>query len=603
MSDTRVLLLATAAAAAVISFAITLVCRKIAFRIGAVCQPRRDRWSSTPVPLLGGPAIVLGTAIVLLFFRSTAPSTIWVLMAGAVALSLVGLWDDLRPVTPYTKLAAQLAAAGAVTAAGLRFQLTGVPAVDIIITVGWLVGLSNAFNLLDNMDGLAAGIAAITGAIKVSLFVMDGDYAAAFATAAFVGACLGFLSLNFNPARVFMGDAGSMFLGFFVAGLSTIGGKPDSRATASVLVGPVAVMLVPIFDTILVTVLRAMAGRPISQGGRDHTSHRLVTAGLSERRAVLTLYAIAAVSGLVGVATRKVGWGVGLTLVGALGVAMLLLGVTLSRIKVYQAESEVPRTGFRMPMPPARAYVRHFATAVIDGGLVLASFYVASAFRNTGASEWMDAGFVNALPLVFSAKMVALAVFRANNRLWRYTNSHDLAAMVQASAVGSALAMIAVAATSDIKDIRAVFVLDWILLTAALCGSRLALRGMGEFLRPVPASAIRVLICGAGDLGVALLQEIRNNPSMGRTVVGFLDDDLMKQRTRVQGMQVFGGTDKAADILRDTGAAEVILATSKFDPARLEKLRSACEAAGAKLSRFRLGVEQLPSLAQVRNIR
>jgi UDP-GlcNAc:undecaprenyl-phosphate GlcNAc-1-phosphate transferase len=597
------MLVATAAAAAAITFVITLVCRKIAFRVGAVRQPRRDRWSSTPVPLLGGPAIVLGTAIVLLFFRSTSPSTIWVLMAGASALSLVGLWDDLLPLTPYTKLAAQLAAAGAVTAAGLRFQFTGVPAIDIVITVAWLVGLSNAFNLLDNMDGLAAGIAAITGAIKVGLFVMDGDYAAAYASAAFVGACVGFLSLNFNPARVFMGDAGSMFLGFFVAGLSTIGGVPDSRATASVLVGPVLVMLVPIFDTILVTVLRAMAGRPISQGGRDHTSHRLVTAGLSERRAVFTLYGIAAVSGLVGVATRNVGLGVGLTLVGALGVAMLLLGVTLSRIKVYQTESELPRTAFRMPMPPAAAYVRHLATAVIDGGLVLASFYVAFAFRSTGEQEWMSAGFVKALPLVFTAKMIALVVFRANSRLWRYTNSHDLAAMVQASAFGSALAMLTVAAVSDIKGIQAVFVLDWILLTAALCGSRLALRGMGEFLRPVPASAIRVLICGAGDLGVALLQEIRNNPSLSRTVVGFLDDDRMKQGTRVQGTQVIGGTERVMDILQNTGAAEVILAASKFEPERLEKLRAACEAGGAKLSRFRLGVEQLPSLAQVRSIR
>ena len=587
--------MAVAAAAAAITFLATLVCRQIAFRIGAVCQPRRDRWSSTPVPLLGGPAIVAGTAIGLLFLGDGTPLPLWVLMAGACALSLVGLWDDLRPITPYTKLAAQLAAAGAVTAAGLRFPLTGVPVLDIVITVAWLVGLSNAFNLLDNMDGLAAGIAAITGTVKLILFVMDGDIAAAFATAALVGACLGFLALNFNPARVFMGDAGSMFLGFFLAGLSTIGGTPDSRATASVLIGPVAVMLVPIFDTVLVTVLRAMSGRPISQGGRDHASHRLVTAGLSERRAVLTLYGLAVMAGTVAVVTRNVGFGVGLTLVGALGVAMLLLGVTLSRIKIYQTESELPSTAFRMPPSPARAYVRHLATAGIDGVLVLASFYVAFAFRNTGAQEWTDAGFVQALPLVFSAKMIALAVFRADNRLWRYTNSHDLLAMVQASAVGSALAMLAAATTFDIRGVQAVFVLDWILLTAALCGSRLALRGMGEFLRPVPTTAARVVICGAGDSGVALLQELRNNPDLSRTAVGFIDDDPMKKGTRVQGMQVFGGIDRLGEILRETGASEVILATTRMDQVRLEAVRAICEAAGTKISRFRVGVEDFPT--------
>src|SRR5262249_53421537 len=159
--------------------------------------------------------------------------------------------------------------------------------------------------LLDNMDGLAAGVAAITAGIKLGLFLMDGNWAGAYASACFVGACLGFLALNFNPARIFMGDAGSMFLGFFVAGLSTIGGIPDSRPPVSVLIGPVAVMLVPIFDTVLVTVLRVMAGRPISQGGRDHTSHRLVIAGLTERRAVLTLYGLAATAGAVGIATRN----------------------------------------------------------------------------------------------------------------------------------------------------------------------------------------------------------------------------------------------------------------------------------------------------------
>ena len=111
------------------------------------------------------------------------------------------------------------------------------------------------------------------------------------------------------------------------------------------------------------------------------------------------------------------------------------------------------------------------------------------------------------------------------------------------------------------------------------------------------------MIYGAGDSGVALLQEIRNNPSLSRSVVGFVDDDPMKQGTRVQGMQVFAGSQKLPDILRDTRAEEVILAASKLDATRLEQLRTACESAGARLSRFRLGVEHMPTLAQVRNIR
>ena len=325
-------------AAAGLGLVVTWACRALALRTGAVCHPRHDRWSITPVPLLGGPAIVITTTVLLLFVPGL-PRVVWVLMAGAASLAIVGLIDDLRPLSPRVKLTAQLAAAIAVTAMGLRFPLTGIPWLDIAITVGWLVGLSNAFNLIDNMDGLAAGIAVITGGVKLVLFVMEENWPGAGAAAAFVGACLGFLSLNFHPARIFMGDSGSLFLGFFVAGLSTIGGVPNSRATMSVLIGPVAIMLVPILDTVLVMVMRLIAGRPILQGGRDHASHRLLTAGLSIRRAVLTLYGVALVSGAVAIVTRTASRSVSFALLAALAVAMAALGVALARINVEEDDS------------------------------------------------------------------------------------------------------------------------------------------------------------------------------------------------------------------------------------------------------------------------
>jgi len=255
-----------------------------------------------------------------------------------------------------------------------------------------------------------------------------------------------------------------------------------------------------------------------------------------------------------------------------------------------------------MPLPPARSYVRQFATAGIDGLLALGAYYTAHIFRH-GGEAWTNTGFTEALPLVFTAKMIALAIFRANNRVWRYTNSHDLLAMAQASTVGSALAVVAVASVHGLDGFRAVLALDWILLTASLGASRLALRGMAEFLRPVPTSAARVIIYGAGDGGVALLQELRNNPSLTRTVVAFVDDDPMKQQTRVQGTPVFAAADGLADLLREMRAEELILATTKVEPARIEALRATCAASGARLSRFRLSVENLPSLAQVRSIR
>lgn len=595
---TRVLILTVAAAAA--GLLASLAFRAIAFRSGAVCHPRGDRWSRKAVPLLGGPAIVLATAVGLAFIPDL-PMPIWVLMAGATTLSAVGLVDDLFPLTPYTKLAAQLAAAAAVTAFGLRFPLTGIPVLDIVVTMLWLVGLSNAFNLLDNMDGLAAGIAAITALVKLVIFAMEGDWTAACATGVFAGACVGFLALNFNPARIFMGDSGSMFLGFFVAGLSTIGTVPDSRATMSVLIGPVAVMLVPIFDTVLVTVMRLVAGRPISQGGRDHLSHRLVTAGLTERRAVLTLYGLAVVSGVVGVATRHADRPTGFTLLVALGIAMLLLGVTLARIRIYPADSGEPMGGFRLHHPPALSFVRQFATAAIDGVLVLAAFYMASTARPD--TQLSAAATVQALPLVISAKMFALAIFRVNNRVWRHTNSRDLLAIAQASIVGSAAALILVASVHGLSPaVGQIFLLDWILLTSFLTASRLFLRMLADVLKPVPEGARRVLIYGAGEGGVLLLQEIRNNVTLGRLAVGFADDNALMQRTRVQGLPVMGGVEDLAEALRIQRIEEVILATTKLPPGRLDRVKEICGVADVRFSRFRMSIENLSGRAQIRQI-
>ena len=589
------------AASAFLSLGATWFSRRIAFRIGAVSYPRGDRWSRTPVPLLGGGAIVLSTATLLLLVPGI-PSGFRVLLGGAAALAAVGLLDDLRPITPYTKLSAQLAAAAAVTALGLRFPLTGIPMLDVIVTVCWMVGLSNAFNLLDNMDGLAAGIAAITGGVKLVLFAMDGYWPGAMATAAFVGSCLGFLALNFNPARIFMGDAGSLFLGFFVAGLTTVGGVPDSRATISVLIGPLAVMLVPIFDTVLVTVLRVIAGRPISQGGRDHISHRLVTAGLTERRAVLTLYALACVSGAVGIITRNASFAAGFALFVALGIAMLLLGVALARIKIYTTENNEPVSGFRFQHPPAVSFVRQFVTAGIDGTLVLGAFYGASTLGRVTASG-SEVLVTEALPLVIAAKMTAFAVFRVNNRVWRHTGSRDLLAIAQASTVGSALALLALAVTGRLPaEFGTLFLLDWIFLTAMLAASRLFLRALADLLRPAPAAASRVLIYGAGVAGVALLQELRANSAMARMPVAFLDDDPLMHRTRVQSLPVLGGIDQALEAIREMRVDEVIVATTKLSAERIDAIKRACLDAEVPLSRFKLSIESMTAIAKVRQI-
>jgi len=578
-----------AVVAFLLSALLTFLCREIALRTGIISVPSADRWNARPVALLGGPAIVAATALSLGLVDGL-PAEVWILLAGSLAMALVGLVDDIHPIGPAAKLTAQLVAAAAVTGAGLRFPLTGIALLDVLVTILWIVGLTNAFNLLDNMDGLAAGIAAVIGSVKLVLFLADGDPTGAAAAAVFSAASVGFLVHNLVPQRIFMGDAGSLFLGFFVAGLSAIGAEPASRVTMSVVIVPVVVMLVPIFDTVLVTVVRVLTGRRISQGGRDHVSHRLVTAGLSERGAVFTLYALAALSGALAFATRRAGFYAGIVLLLTLALAMVIVGVGLARIAVYKKEPDGTSPS-RPPALPGASYYRHAANATINAALVFVSYYAAYVFRYGTEAPLELPTFVQSIPILFGAKMLALGVFGTYRSVWRYTDSRDLAALVLASTAGSALAvLVLVFAYGFAGYARSVFLLDWFLFTGFMAASRLSLRALSEILRPSPRGGHRVLIYGAGDAGVALLQELRRNPRHGRVVVGFIDDDAMKKRTRIQGLPVFGGLEDLPGAIRASGGQEVIIAISDAPEEQLARIADDCERQHIPVTRFDISV-------------
>lgn len=570
-----------------VTFGGTYLCRWLAPGVGAVSAPRTDRWSARPIPLLGGLAILCGTAIGVACLPALPP-LFAVLFAGACVLAIVGLIDDLRSIAPVWKLTIQVVVASTVTALGLRFDLTGVPVIDIVVTILWLVTLTNAVNLLDNMDGLAAGIAAIAGGCKLMLLLLDGDIVAAGPTAAFVGACLGFLAHNFHPARVFMGDAGSLFLGFFLAGLSTIGGTPDSRTTMSVLIVPLTILLVPLFDTIFVTVVRAMAGRSITQGGRDHTSHRLVTAGMSEPHAVLSFFLLSGAAGAIAVATRGSSLTTGLALLAAMGLAMLILGIGLARVRVQTSEPSSNEAILRR-LGPVALHVRQVSTAGIQLVLVLIAFAAAYAFRLGSQAGLADSDFLRALPLIIACKMLALAVFRTYRTVWRYTDSRDLIAVVQASTVGSIASVAVVALLVGLPaDAGAVFALDWIFLTSMLAAARLSLRAVAEILRPLPSGAARVLIYGAGDTGVTLAHGIRQHHVLNRVVVGFIDDDVFKRGARVGGLPVFGDRARLGAVIETHRIDEVIIATATLDADRESDLRAQCARLAVRVTRLRM---------------
>ncbi|HEX2033401.1 MAG TPA: MraY family glycosyltransferase [Chloroflexota bacterium] len=324
------------------SLAGTPVVRRLAHRLGVLDQPSQRKIHLQPMPLLGGLAVYaafwLGVLIVTRFevaaTEVSLPITTRELAAiflATLTLMLVGFADDkLGGLRPGTKLGGQLAAAAIATIGGLQLRVFDLPWLDVPLTFLWIVGISNAINLLDNMDGLSAGATAIAALFFFAIAALNGQLLVGIMALALAGACLGFLRYNFNPATVFMGDTGTLFMGFLLAaiGLKLKASGPGWWSFILVVV----VLALPIFDTSLVTAYRLWKGRHLAQGGKDHTSHRLVKLGLRDRQAVLVLYGAAIIAGALALVLANGGLAAGAIL--ALPSLALVVGAGLLLARV-----------------------------------------------------------------------------------------------------------------------------------------------------------------------------------------------------------------------------------------------------------------------------
>ncbi len=321
----------------VLAILLTPLAAALARRTGAVAKAKSDRWHSKPTPMLGGIAFTVAALAAVALFVPLQREHAIVIAASAV-LFVTGLVDDYLHIKPYQKLGCQFLGAALVIGFGLVLPWTPYSIVNAFITFFWLVGITNAVNMLDNMDGLAAGVAAIAAIFLAYNFLQNGQPAGALMLVALAGALAGFLVYNRQPASIFMGDCGSMFIGFFLASmaLAAHSGGGRSRSVVAVLAVPVLVLVVPIFDTTFVTVMRKLAGRAASQGGRDHTSHRLVALGLSERHAVWMLYGFAAAAGMIAILVRHAPLLLSLGAIGLFTLVLTLTGLRLARVRVYE---------------------------------------------------------------------------------------------------------------------------------------------------------------------------------------------------------------------------------------------------------------------------
>lgn len=316
----------------------TPLLRKFAQRIGFLDQPAERKIHYSPIPLLGGVAIYLAVLISILILEQNLLGELLGILMGATITSFTGLMDDRKGIHCSIKMSVQTLTAIGLYAVGVRIQLNWLPWwLDFLLTLLWIVGITNALNLLDNMDGLSAGLCAISSAFFTLLAISQGQYLISALSASVLGACCGFLFFNSHPATIFMGDSGSLLLGFLLACIGIKLRFPNEPSQVTWMI-PILVLWIPVFDTTLVTISRLRRGvNPFTTSGKDHVSHRLVQAGLTQQKAVFFLYAGGILCGLAALAillTKPMGG-------YAIGLAVLFLSLRI----LWRCEFAVKESG------------------------------------------------------------------------------------------------------------------------------------------------------------------------------------------------------------------------------------------------------------------
>ena len=587
------------AASFCLALILTPLVRAFARRFGYVAVPKIDRWHKKPTAMLGGVAIWLSVVITCLAFSLQTTYGKFILLASTL-LFLIGLVDDLIHIKPYQKLIGQILGSAYVVYYGLSLPWTGSVLLNMALAIFWLIGITNAINLLDNMDGLASGIAIIAAGFLALSFMNSGQFTEAGVLLVFAAALVGFLIYNSNPASIFMGDCGSMFVGFFLASsaLTNISGG-RSRSFLPVLAVPILVLFIPIFDTTFVTVLRKLSGRAASQGGRDHTSHRLVALGMSERHAVWMLYGFAALSGLLAILVQRARLDVSLAAIAGFTIVLTLVGVYLAGVKVYdKSEEEMamlkdkPLYAFLVDV----SYKRRIFEVFLDMVLITLSYWAAYALNFPPSNPAWQL-FIRTLPVLVFIKMLVFLVMGVYRGLWRYTSMSDLIVFGKAVVLSSVACLLLILFAFRFEGFsRKVFIVDLVIMFLFLAGSRMAFRMFRQLLPAVSKqNGRRVLIYGAGDGGELLLRELRNNRELHLAPVGFLDDDPAKSGKVIHGLRVFGGNGDLSAICMQHEVDEVVISSLKMTEERIQEVLRCCSERQITVKRMRITMEDLTS--------
>jgi UDP-GlcNAc:undecaprenyl-phosphate GlcNAc-1-phosphate transferase len=608
-----------------LSLVATPVVRRIAIGCGAIDVPGGRRTHSVPTPRFGGLAVLLaiifGLAVAGLadsFVAATLlahSAEVAGLFAATTVLTVVGLVDDRRSLGPTLKLAVEILAGIIAVAAGCRIDM--VVRIDLgwfgpTATVFWIVAIINAVNMIDGLDGLAAGAGLIISATLFSISLYLGNIESSFILAALSGALLGFLCYNFHPARIFLGDSGSLFIGFLLA-VSAIQSS-SKAATVTAIMWPLLALGLPVAELVLTTPRRTLrvvrvvrldtraqryefsffGSATLFTADRDHIHHRLLATGLTHSRVVAILYGVCALFG-VGSFLLVINY-------RDANVLLLILGFGLAAIAVKQLdyrELQPFRSGLLLPLFDLPASNRRLVCVLFDLAFISLSYLAASAILLNTFSHASLAPIITTIPLLAAVKIGCFMLAGLYRRSYRYAGIPDLFALGKAIALSTTGAWIVLFAAGYGRcPALSIVVLDAYLLATLLLGSRVSFRLLDYLFNLNRPGMRRALIYGAGRGGVAALHEIRSNPATSLRPVGFIDDDPRKRGRMLQGVPVYQSGELAA-LIEQGKTDAVVIATRKLPREELVKVARLCADAGIMLRCFQITLDELERFPQI----
>ena len=610
-----------------ISLGMTPLVRRLATKKNILDLPSERKVHSKPTPLLGGVPIFLAFNLSLLMGVLLGNEYIigylknqWMeVFVAQILILALGIYDDAKRLKPQTKLFFQVLIGLLMVAFGFDIHSIASPFSNKIIQLGlfsipitiiWLVGITNALNLVDGLDGLAAVTSVIVCATIFAISFFQQNLGVALVTIILAGSILGFLRYNFYPAKIFLGDSGSLYLGFMLATLSLQGSSKG--ATVVAVLAPILALGLPIMDTLLSMIRRllkpgktaespGMSGKlkalyfkgfSMFQSDKDHIHHRILKLGVSHRNTVIILYALCAFLCAMAFMSAAV---VNLSAVAFL-VALLIVFLIGVRSLKYQ-EFKILENGLLLPLFNIPVFNKRAFQGFFDFSAICLSYYLSFLLIFHAFGGGPKGLFIKTLPFVLLFKILVFNLTGIYKSTWSYATLEDVIQILKTISLSSFGTILGLEFLFGAKAFGGIifYFIDFYLLLSLIIVSRFSYRVIHSFYHKNAAERIqKILIYGAGYRGSTLLKEIRNNGSYVFSPVGFIDDDLKKRGTSLQGCPILGSYEDLEKIVSKNEVSEIIVSTSKIKNDKIKTLIEFCKQKGIILRQFEFRFYEFP---------